>query len=213
MKNADDIQADLVKLVEAHYYSEDYELEWAAKRYYDDLTDAEQITFEGVMLRRLTAQPGIADVSLCARLGNRSLTPFLAALLDRQETSNAMSRALLAALAHQPDEQAYPAVERFLDSEQEGEALLCLSRMNFHRTVAHLRWAIQKDHLHNFCIHAFHEQMKHAGMDALLEGMKKLIEPDAARLTGHVKKILTSKSGPFNPFSDEELELMVAALI
>jgi len=213
MKNADDIQADLDRLIESHYYSEDYELEWAAKRYYDGLSDPEQIALEGVMVRRLTAQPGIADISLCARLGSRSLTPFLSALLDRQETSNAMSRAILAALAHQPDEQAYPSVERFLDSEQEGEALLCLSRMNFHRTVSHLRWAIQKDHLHNFCIHAFHEQMKHMGMEALLEGLKTLVEPEAARLTGHVQKILTSKSGSFNPFTDEELELIMAALI
>ncbi len=213
MKTPTDIGKDVDRLIEGHYYSEDYELEWAGKAYVDSLSEDERRVFEAVMVQRLSSKPGLADVSVCARLALPSLTPSLAALLDKEPHSSAMSRALLAALAQCPDERAYAAVERFMESEQEGEALACLARMNFKRALPHLRWAMQKDHLHNFCIHALHEYMRHAGMDALLESVRKLVEPNRDVLTPHLRKILTSKKGSFNPFSEEELDAVLAALI
>lgn len=212
MKTEDDIQADLDTLVQGHYYSEDYELEWAAYHYYEDLRPEEREPFEGAMVRRLSGHPGMADISLCARLGMPVLTPLLAGLLDREERSSSTSRALLTALSHQPDEQAYVSVERFMESEQEGEALLCLARMNFQRTLPHLRWAVQKEDLHNFCIHALHEYKQKAGMGKLSDAIRELVEPDRDVLAPHLQKILTSKSGRFNPFDADELERLMALL-
>lgn len=212
MKTRETIEAEIERMVAGHYYSEDYELEWSAKTYYDGLSEAEQELFQGVMIARLTGDAGMADISIVTRLGVAAFTPHLAALLDRQAHSSAMSRALLAVLSHQPDEQAYVAVERFLDSELEGEALTCLARMNFHRTLPQLRWAMQKAHLHNFCIHALHEFKQHLGMEALVKAVKQLVEPDADALGPHLAKILRSKSGAYNPFSPEEIEELLAVL-
>ncbi len=212
MKTRETIEADIERMVAGHYYSEDYELEWSGKAYYDGLTGPEQELFQGIMIARLSGRPGLADVSVVTRLGVPAFTPHLAALLDREDSSSAMSRALLAVLSHQPDEQAYMAVERFLDSELEGEALTCLARMNFHRALPHLRWAMQKAHLHNFCIHALHEFKQHLGMEALLEAVKKLVEPDADALGPHLAKIMRSKSGAFNPFTAEEIEEVLTVL-
>lgn len=213
MKTADDIEADLRRLAESHYYSEDYELEWAGKTYFDQLTKPEQDVFEQVMIRRLSGQPDLSDVALCTRLGLPSLTPYFARLLDRETMSTAMSRALLVALSNQPDRAAYGSVERFMESEQEGEALACLSRMHFARSMGHLRRAIQREHLHNFCLHILHEHMRHVGMELFLKALHQLIEPDAATLRLHLLKILTSKEGSFNPFTAEELETIMAEVL
>lgn len=213
MKSQTDIISDLNRLVEAHYYSEDYELEWAGKAYYDELTEEDRKRFEEVLVQRLSGRPSLSDISVCTRLGRPSLTPILANLLDREANSSAMSRAILAALSHQPDEMAYVSVERFMDSEQEGEALCCLARMNFRRALPHLRWAIQKEHLHNFCLHALHEFKREVGLETLAESVRELISPDPDRLSPHVRKILTSKQGRYNPFAEEELELLSALLV
>jgi hypothetical protein len=212
-KTSVDIEADVERLIAAHYYSEEHELEWASKQYYGELDEAGKQAFEGVMMRRLTGAAGLADVSVCSRLGAASLTAPLAALLNRQADAGAISRAVLVALMRQPDEQAYEAVERFLDSELEGEALQVLTRMNFRRALPHLRWAIQKEHLHNFCLHAMHDEMKHVGMEALLESVKLLVEPDRSMLSEHMKKILGSKVGDFNPFTESELAELGAVLL
>lgn len=212
MKTHEDIDEDLRRLLEGHYYSEDYELEWAAKYYYEGLAPVERERFEGVMVRRLTGNPGLADLALCARLALPSLTPLLAGLLDKETSSTASSRAILTALSNQPDQKAFDSVERFMESEQEGEALVCLARMNFERALPHLRWAMQKDHLHNFCIHALHEYMKASGMENLLTGVRALVAPDNDRLAPHLRKILMSKKGRFNPFTDDELAHILATL-
>jgi hypothetical protein len=209
MKTRADIEQELERLVVQHYYSEDYELEWAAKSFFDGLSQAEQELFEGVMIERLSGQPGLVEITLATRLHLPSLTPFLVSLLDQETSSSSTSRALIAALARNADVQAYAAVERFLDSEQEGEALACLARMDFHRTLPYLRRAVQQEHLHNFCLHAMHDFMVQAGIEALREALQKMVEPEGAALARHVRKILTSKAGAFNPFTEEELKRLV----
>ena len=213
MKTREQIDTELHKLVESHYYSEDYELEWAAKKYYDALSAEEKDEMESVLVERLTGAPGMSDISLCARLGAISLTPYLSALLDKQAHSTSMSRALLAALSNQPDEEAFTSVERFIESEQEGDALVCLARMNFKRALPHLRWAIQQSHLHNFCVHAIHEFARHAGMEVAIHHLRELAAPNPDKLRPHLEKVLTSKKGDFNPFSEEELATLLAAVV
>lgn len=213
MKTTTDIEQDLDQLVQSHYYSEDYELEWAAKNYYDQLAPEEQDHMAAVLLTRLSGDASLSDVTIATRLGLSSLTPSLASLLNREGSSSAMSRAILVALSHQPDERAYEAVERFMDSDQEGEALVCLCRMNFQRALPHFRWALQKNHLHNFCLHALHEVKLEAGLDRVKKMVELILESDRNALAPHLKKIIHSKSGSFNPFSIDELEALTVLLI
>lgn len=213
MKSEQDIEADLLKMVNDHYYSEDYELEWSSKHYAEALSEDERDLLDQVLIRKLTSDPNLAYVTIVTRLERPALTPYLATLLEKEPHSTAMSRSLLTALTHQPDEQAFSAVERFMDSDQEGEALTCLARMNFDRVLPHLRWAMQKDHLHNFCLHILHEYMRHKGLEALLHKVQELTQPERERLVPHLRKILTSKRGEFNPFADAELDALLAVLI
>lgn len=199
-------------MVHGHYYSEDYELEWAAKSYFESLRPDERGVMESVLIRRLSGPSGIADVSMCTRLGLPALTPFLVARLEKEDDSSTVSRAILAALSNQPDEQAYSAVERFIDSELEGEALQCLARINFRRAMPHMRMAIQKDHLHNYCLHAIHEFVRREGVQSGAEVLREIIEPNEEWLARHTEKILMSKQGRFNPFSDQELAYLMATL-
>ncbi len=213
MKTRDTIEADIAGLVTSHYYSEDYELEWAAKVYYDALEPWERECFQAIMLERLAgARPGLADVTMVTRLRVPAFTPHLVAWLNRQDSGSTTSRALLTVLTLQPDEQAYASVERFLDSELEGEALTCLARIDFQRTVPALRWAMQKEHLHNFCIHALHEFKERYGMDALLEMVGQLVAPDPGVLGPHLAKVMRSKRGAFSPFSSGEVEQVLPIL-
>ncbi len=212
IKSCEAIAADLARMETSHYYSEDYELEWAAKSYFDTLTVVEQERFIALMQERLSQQAGMADIAICARLQNPALTLLLADRLNEQEVSSSTSRALLAALSHQADEAAYSAVERFIDSELEGEALMCMARMNFQRALPHLQWALKQDHLHNFCLHAMHEYMRREGMDALLSALRSLVALDRDRLTAHLRKVMGSKQGPFNPFTATELDIVAGAL-
>lgn len=212
MKTRDEIKQELEQLVLKHYYSEDYELEWAAKSFFDALSQPEQELFEGVMIERLSGAPDLVDVTLAMRLHLPSLVPFLIAWLDQETQSSTTSRALIAVLGQYADVQAYAAVERFLDSEQEGEALACLAQMDFQRTLPYLRRAVQQEHLHNFCLHAMHHFMLRNGIEALCEALQQMAAPEMPVLTRHVRKILTSKEGPFNPFTEDELKMLISRL-
>lgn len=200
-------------MAEAHYYSEDYNLEWAAKAYVDALSEPERKLFDAVMVDRLTGRPGLDDLSVCARLDRPLLLPWLKALLDCEPRTSAASRALLTALTNLADGDSYTSVERFMDSDQEGEALQCLARIDFPRSLTHLRRAVCRDHLHNFCLHAMHDYMRSAGIQALTRELRRLINPDPGRLAPHVRKILYSKQGSYNPFSEDELKTLTTALI
>ncbi len=212
MKTDDQMEADLHAMIQGHYYSEDYELEWAAKNYYDELAAREKQSFENLLYRRLSSNPDLSAVTMCARLGLVALAPMLAGLLEEESATSAMSRALLQAISHIPGEAAYESVERFMDSEQEGEALLCLTRMNFGRALHHLRRAMRKGHLHNFCLHALHAHYKKVGRTVFRFDLARLVEPDPKQFKPHLKKILLSNRGAFNPFEAAELEEWIALL-
>jgi len=209
MKSETDIEGDLDGLIQAHYYSEDYALEWAAKHYYDTLQGDEQQAFEAVLIRRIRSNPELSEVSLCVRL---ALPAVLAGLLDEESESSSISRAVLTALTHHPDARAFEAVERFIDSEQEGEALMCLARMDFRRALPYLRRLMQKDNAHNFCLHALHDRAQAVERAVWLDDLDELVAPDPAMLSAHVRKVLKSTEGPYNPFSAELLRAAMERL-
>lgn len=205
-KTAAEIEQDLDAMVQSHYYSEDYELEWAAKNYFDGLETPQKKIFENVVYRRLSSTPDLSTVTLCARLGLSSLAPLLAGLLREESTTSVLSRAVLHALSRTPGDQAFDAVERFMDSEQAGEALTCLARMNFDRSLHHLRRTMQEDHLHNFCLHVLYERYKKVGKAEFPMDLARLVDPEPKRFVPHLKKIFLSNTGAFNPFEATELE-------
>lgn len=212
MKSRDDIARDLQELVARHYYSEDFELLSAVRVYRDGLAPAERDDLGAVALDRLFREGSIVDVLVCSVLDLPSAAPVLAARLDREHAPSQMSRALIVALQGHSGDDAFRAVERFLDSEQEHEALQALARIDFRRAAPYLLRALHDDHRLDLCLHILHDRRKRVGLDALGRDLRALAGPHPAHFRARVARALHAKEGPFNPFSDDERRDLLAAL-
>lgn len=211
MREEADIAAELDALIARHYYSEDFELLSALRAYRDGLAPAEQDTLCAVVLQRLFRDGSIVDVMLCSVVHVPSAASVLAAKLDREQQPSQLTRALLDALQHYHGDDVFAAVERFVDSDQEGEALQALARIDFARSAPHLVRALQKDHLLDRCLHIFHARMKRVGRAALSVELRSLALRTPA-IAGRLARALQAKRPPFNPLSDDDLAFLLEAL-
>jgi len=212
MKTRDEIKQELDRMIQRHYYAEDYELEWEAHRVYKTYAPEEQQRMVSVLIERLTSDPCLATVTVCKRIPVPELAPILAVALDREQRATSQSRAILATLLRADHPAAYDSVERFVESEQEGEALACLARWDFGRTIPHLRRAMEREDLHNYCLHILRDRAVTAGLDTLKRDLNHLMGMDPDRWKPHVRKILTSAQGNYNPFPEQELKELLASL-
>jgi len=212
MKSADEIAADVNRLVEEHYYSAPHELKWAVTGYADGLSDGEQKLLRRHVLHRLEGEPTIVDVILASCLQVPESVPLLTAALSRESVTSQLSRAMMGVLARYPEEASKRAIERFIDSEQEQEALALLARMDFERAVPHLQRALSKEHLADSCLHIFAERKKSVGLARLATDLRDSLLQGRHRLRERLKEVLTSKAGDYNPFTPEELDVLLSTL-
>jgi len=212
MKTRDEIKNEMDQMIRHHYYAEDYELEWEARRIYDAYHPDERAHMVSVLIERLTSDPCLATVTLCKRLPVPELAPILAVVLDGEQRATSQSRAILATLLRSDHPAAYDSVERFVESEQEGEALTCLARWDFGRTIPHLRRALEREDLHNYCLHILRDRGATVGMDTLMQDLRNIMGNDPARWRPHIRKILASAHGAYNPFTEQELKQLTEAL-
>ncbi len=212
MKTKGDILEDLDRLIEQHYYSEDYELEWAACNYRDSLSPHERESFKDAMIDRLLDDPSMANIALCARLRIDELAPILTSILNSEIRTSQQSRAIMSALENYGDDASYESMERFMDSDQEGETLMRLCRMNFTRSLPYLRRAMNKEHMKDFCLHIFQERRKVVGLDGLIRDLQMIISADPSLYLESVRSVLTHKKADYNPFTAEDVNAIITGL-
>jgi len=210
-RTPDEMNAALDALVLANYYSEDYESDRAARELLAGVAAADRGTFEAVFLQRLAADPSIANLFLAGSFGFESAVPEVVAALDRCEDANNMTRTILYVLSQLGD-GGYAAMERFVDSELEIEALTWLARMDFDRTIPHLRRALHNDGLLKTCLHIFAAYRSQHDIEALV-GKLVEIRQDDAELGRRLALAVSLQDDPYNPLDETERQHALAVLV
>lgn len=213
MKSSDEIQSDLEALEASHYYSEDFEWLSSVRAYRERLAVPERALLERVVLTRLLRNGSMTDILLCSIVPAPEAASVLAAKLDRESVPSQLTRALLSALQHYSGDDVFRAVARFVDSDQESEALRALARIHFHRALPFLARAIQKPHQGDLILHLLHERVKTIGLPGLVLELRVFAagwhEPD---LLERIRRALCGKAEPYNPFTADELRQLAAGL-
>jgi len=212
MTSAWEIEQRLDGIIQQHYYSEDFELLSSLKAFASTLSGDDLALLEQLIIRRVTSECTLVDIMLCAVVHVPAAALVLAHKLNEAECFNQVTRALIASLACYPMDEAYVAVERFVDSDQEWESLQAICRIDFRRALPHLARLIVKDHLHGTILHILHERVERKGLPGLLDD---LVSSSAARSPAfhrELARVLTSKSAAYNPFSDADIQTMLSTL-
>ena len=139
----------------------------------------------------------MVNLSLAAVLPLSGMDEALAEELDRQSEPNQHTRSLLSALrAQKGSARAFQAVERFVDSSQEMEALRALAAIDFPSARAHLRQALGRDDLLETCLHLFAERARRDGLPALLEDLRAIAGASPSWIRPRLDIMLTRLKTP-----------------
>lgn len=206
MKSILEITHEIEQLVLAHYYSEDFELVSSMRAYVDRLPSEEREHARQVVLKRLLDEGSMVDILLCSVIDVPSAVPVLAAKLEREPVSNQVTRSLIAALRTYHTADAYTAVERFVDSDQEMEAIEALAEIDFRRTIPLLVRTMKKRHFHGPIMHILSRQAKVDGLDGLIQALRDSSATRSARFREDLQTLLESKNGLYNPFTESDIQ-------
>jgi len=215
MSDSDDQKYNqaLDQLAKENYYSEEYEYRWAAKTFFTELADVERPAFKQAFLKRLSDDPNQANVMLAGEFEVPECIPILVKELNRYEQPNQETWILMAVIAKYPDAVGFQALERFIDSAQEAEAIDFLSQMDFLRALPHLRRALTVDHLLDRCLHIFAERKKKTSIEQLVDELALILKADnPGYLRSRFRHCFMIKQEPYNPFSEEELDHLLGVL-
>jgi len=212
MKDRNAIAHELQELIQRHYYSEDFELVSAVRAFQAGLSIPERDELRAVVLGRLLDEGSMVDILLCSVIDVPSAGPVLAHKLDRESVPSQLTRTLITAVQSYPGDEAFRAVERFVDSDQEGEALAALARLDFNRAWPYLVRAMDREHFHGPLLHMLHERAKLVGVPALALEIKALAQRGPGALPEQLRRVLLAKPAPYNPFMGEDLERLRRAL-
>jgi len=212
MKSLSIIADELDKIISAHYYSEDFELISSMKAYYHSLDSFEKTYLEQIVLRRLMSDGSIVDVLLCSVVNVPSAVPVLSSRLNQEVSSNQVTRTLIAALRMYRSDEAYTAVERFLDSDQEIESLQALAEIDFRRSIPHIVIALKKEFTHGVVLHILHDRVKTSGISVLVDDLCNSSATRNATFKTLLSLALHSKKYPYNPFSESDIQHIINSL-
>ncbi len=213
MKTADQILVELQELESAHYYSEDFEWLSAVRAYRAGLSAEEGASFRAAVLRRVLADCSITDVLLCSIDDIPGASPVLAGKLNEASAPSQLTRALIAALSRSAGDEVFSAVARFVDSDQEGEALRALARIDFIRALPFVARAIKKEYIRDLALHILHDRFRAVGRDSLLRELRAFSAGwSDAELPERFCRALRCKDEPYNPFDRAEIDHLVHGL-
>ncbi len=214
MKSTEQILDDLRHLEEAHYYSEDFQWLSSVRAYRDELSAEEQAALASVILQRLLRDGSMTDILLCSIVEVPGAGSVLAAKLDRESTPSQLTRALITALERYRGDDVFRAVARFVDSDQENEALRALARIDFIRALPFVARALQKEHQADLVLHILHDRAKsRAGLDLLAVELRAFASGwNDQDLLPRIVRALHGKAEPYNPFSPAELKRLEDAM-
>lgn len=210
MKQADEIDRELTALAERNYYSDESELDHTLRRYFEGLDSAERESFKQAVLKRLAREVSVVNILLAGVSAFPEVVPVLVSVLNAESKTSQITRALMNVLCHYNDDAAFKAVARFLDSEQEMEALTCLCGMNFLKALPHIKTAVRRDHLFDVCLQIFYDRKKAVGLDGLQTDLRALMFDNPSQVRDRLRKVFLCKRGKYNPFTPEEVVEILA---
>ncbi len=211
MKTREAIDAEIKRIIQANYYSEDFQLLSEFQVLASGLSMEEKNTWADIAKERLNSEGSIVDILLCAVVDVPSVVPLLAKKLSAETETNQITRTLIATLSRYSSDEAYLAVERFLDSDQEAEALGALARIDFIRTLPVMVRCMKKDHYAGMILQMLHERIKKTGLQKLIDELRHSSATQVAGFHGQLKKILHSKDSDYNPLSGSETDALLEA--
>jgi hypothetical protein len=212
MRTIEQLENELDDLIRRNYYAEDFELRWTLQKFGDELPVEDRAYFHQLVLQRLTADPSIMTVMLCSASLVPEAVPILVSVLNDQPEANMLTRSILSTLGRYGEPSAFDAVERFLDSDQEPEALTCLARLSFARALFYVLRASKRKHLHDVCLQILHERRKQSGLIRLITELSTFDKQSRHNVPRRVKAILRCKDDPYNPFTPEEIDAVLQGL-
>lgn len=210
MKQVDEIDRELAALVEKNYYGDESELEHILRLYFEGLEPVERESFKQVVLKRLAREVSAVNILLAGVSAFPEVVPVLVSVLNAESKTSQITRSLMNVLRNYNDEAAFKAVARFLDSEQEIEALMCLCGMNFLKALPHIKTAVRRDHLFDACLQVFYERKKAVGLDGLQTDLRALMFDNPSQVRDRLRKVFLAKRGKYNPFTPEEVVEILA---
>ncbi len=206
------LEDELDDLIRRNYYAEDFELRWTLQQFGEALPAEDHAFFHQLILRRLTEDPSIMSVMLCSASQVPEAVPILVSVLDDQPEANMLTRSILSTLGRYGEPSAFSAVERFLDSDQEPEALACLARLHFMRALFYVLRSSKRPHLRDVSLHILHERRKQVGLVRLITELDTFNKQSRHNVPKRVKAILRCKEDPYNPFSPDEIDAVLQGL-
>ena len=212
MKTRDNIEQEMEALLLQNYYGEDFEVVSLFRGYVDGLSEAERVLMQEVVARRLVMTGSIVDILLCGVLPVAGAGPILVNLLNAESRTSQVTRMLIQVLRQYPGEEAYRAVERFLDSDQEVEALPALAAMDFGRTLPALVRNLRKPHFQGVLLHCLYDRCKASSLDQLIGELRQYATACAVNFGSDLEAVLRSKEGRYNPFTPEQITALVDAV-
>jgi hypothetical protein len=212
MKTAEEIGRALDEVLAAHYYSKESTLRWALGQFEESLAPGEKDLFRRLVLDRLRNEPSVMNAVLVSCCPSPESAPVLAAVLSDQPTTSVLTRVMINALEGSRDETAYRAVERFIDSEQESDALAALLTMDFARAAPRFRVALKQELLEAACLHMLSRRRAAVGLEQLIADLAEHVVGDSAYARKRVAAVLDCRDGNFNPFSKKEREAIKRGL-
>lgn len=210
MKQVEEIDRELAALVEKNYYGDECELEHVLRQYFEGLEPVERESFKQVVLKRLAREVSAVNILLAGVTAFPEVVPVLVSVLNAESKTSQITRSLMNVLRNYNDEAAFKAVARFLDSEQEIEALMCLCGMNFLKALPHIKTAVRRDHLFDACLQVFYERKKAVGLDGLQTDLRALMFDNPSQVRDRLRKVFLAKRGKYNPFTPEEVVEILA---
>jgi hypothetical protein len=211
MKTREQIISEINRIIQANYYSEDFQLTSEFQAFVAGLSADEKAVLGDVAKERLAEDGSIVDILLCSVVDVPSTVPLMAEKLSVEAETNQITRTLIAALGRYSSDDAYRAVERFLDSDQEGEALRALAGIDFTRTLPALVRRMDKPHHETPILHILHERIKRNGLPNLIDELRQSSATRVAGFGKSLEKILRSKTPAYNPLTAREIDDLVNA--
>ncbi|MFH0907400.1 MAG: hypothetical protein V1929_01375 [bacterium] len=211
-KTSEQIARELADLIQHNYYDEDFQLLSEVRAYAASLSTDDREILRQVVAGRLADSQSIVDVMLCTVVHAPELVPSLVRMLDRQTNTSQLTRALMLALQRYGGSESFHAVERFLDSDQETEALAVLARIDFQRALPFVFRCLRKDHFLDACLQILFERKKAIGFHDLVDELRTCTALGSASVRERLRLSLTVKKDEYNPFTADEVRTLLAAI-
>ncbi|HMP73917.1 MAG TPA: hypothetical protein PKE55_11705 [Kiritimatiellia bacterium] len=212
MHTTDTLTQAIDEIVAKNYYGEDFELAGSFRALLAGLSDGERELLAEVAAERLSRSGSLVDVLLCGLVPSARSEMVLVEALTGERVTSQRSRALLTAMRTCSGDGAYVAVERFLDSDQEMDALQCLAAIDFGRSLPVLAKGLRQPHTAAVVVHVLHERRKVHGLERLLQCLRGSSVCRSPVFVSHLERALRAKEEAYNPFTLEEIEAILATL-